>query len=247
MRPTILLVDDARLFLELEKEFLKHAAVNILTARDGQEVLDTVKVRKPDLIYMDLNMPHLDGAACCTILKQDPDLRSIPVIMVIAAGSAEDVAACTAAGADDIITKPMDRRVFLEKGRRFLPQVDNRETRVRSRLFVVCVVNGESFYGTSEDLSVQGMYISAPYEVEEGEMVEVTIVLPEGGEVVETFGTVAWVNSGARRPKPGLPPGFGVQFAPLSSSAERLLGAYLKNAPSARRHTAHAYVLKNIL
>ena len=60
-RPNILLVDDNRLFLEMEKDFLQPFAVMIYTARSGQEALDVVRMVYPDLVFMDLHMPDMDG------------------------------------------------------------------------------------------------------------------------------------------------------------------------------------------
>ena len=57
----ILLVDDNRMFLELEKEFLKQSAVIVYTAADGREALDLLGMVRPDLIFMDLHMPEIEA------------------------------------------------------------------------------------------------------------------------------------------------------------------------------------------
>src|SRR5512144_2241892 len=90
-RPKILLVDDSRLFIEMEKEFLQPCAVMIYTARDGREALELVRMVRPDLIYMDLHMPEMDGAECCAALKADPDMKCIPVVMVVTMEQDDDL------------------------------------------------------------------------------------------------------------------------------------------------------------
>src|SRR5689334_6862148 len=115
-RPTILLVDDVNLIIQLEKSYLRYLPVNILVARNGQEALEMIGQQRPDLIYMDLNMPVMDGPTCCAAIKADPELSSIPIVMVTTAGREEDEARCRQAGCDDYLTKPIDRQVFLEKG-----------------------------------------------------------------------------------------------------------------------------------
>src|SRR5512146_2027805 len=97
-RPKILLVDDNRLFLEMEKEFLQPCAVMIYTARDGREALELVRMVRRDLIFMDLQMPETDGAECCAILKGDPDMKGIPVVMVVTTERDDDMLRCRRAG-----------------------------------------------------------------------------------------------------------------------------------------------------
>ena len=87
MNGTILFVDDNSLFIEIEKEFLQYTGVDVLTARDGLEALDVVKTKRPDLIFMDLQMPKMDGAECCRAIKSDNSLSTIPVVMVSAKGN----------------------------------------------------------------------------------------------------------------------------------------------------------------
>src|ERR1039457_2919395 len=84
--PKILLVDDTKLFLKLEQEYLKHLAVTVLTAENGIEALEIARSQNPDLIFMDINMPVMDGVSCCAAIKADPGLRSIPVVMVTTKG-----------------------------------------------------------------------------------------------------------------------------------------------------------------
>src|SRR6516225_4037411 len=135
-RPKILLVDDDRLFLEMEKDFLRQSAVMVYTAADGREALDLLKTVRPDLIFMDLLMPEIDGATCCGILKSDPHLSSIPVVIVSVAGLEDDFARCRAAGCDGILNKPIKRDEFLAFGHRFLNNIDEIELRIPCRTLV---------------------------------------------------------------------------------------------------------------
>ena len=85
-KPKILLVDDTRLVLELEKSFLKLSDVEVLTAGNGVEALALIRKDPPDLVFMDMNMPEMDGISCCTLIKSDPFLSDIPVVMLTTAG-----------------------------------------------------------------------------------------------------------------------------------------------------------------
>ena len=211
--PKILLVDDTKLFLELEKSFLKLSPVRVLTAGNGVEALEIIRKERPDLIYMDLNMPRMDGPTCCSILKADPALRSIPVIMVTSAGREEDIQLCRESGCDDYLTKPVSRRLFLDKGRKFLKGIDRREIRVSCSTLVKFRVHNLRFSGVSADISTGGIFVTTDYELEPATPVELSFSLPESGCVLQNIrGQVAWRNSGKHLVKPAMPPGFGVEF-----------------------------------
>lgn len=226
--PTVLLVDDVKLLLELEKNFLKHSAVRILSATNGEEALNVARAEHPDLIYMDLNMPVLDGNSCCAILKADSGLRSIPVIMVTTAGSQSDELRCREAGCDDYLTKPIDRRVFLEKGRRFLPAIDRREMRVGCMAEVV-LLNGIAVGNSScTDISVGGLYVATDCKPQaDGEM-KVSFTLPGAGVTIQAKGRVAWDNCGTLRKKPRLPAGFGIEFTEIDTDALKEIRHYVE-------------------
>ena len=103
----ILLVDDVRLFLEQEKTILDEEGFIFLTACNGSKALEIIKQESPDLVFMDLYMPDMDGDICCHIVKSDEILRMTPIVMVIQGGNVNDFSRCWQAGCDDIIVKPI--------------------------------------------------------------------------------------------------------------------------------------------
>src|ERR1035437_2297560 len=126
MNSKILLVDDVQMFLEIEKEFFLQSSGDILTAKDGCEALDAVKTGQPDLVFMDLQMPKMDGASCCQVIKSDSTISKIPVVMITSSEKKEDRELCYSAGCDYFLTKPLDRNRFLEIARKYVPAVDRR-------------------------------------------------------------------------------------------------------------------------
>jgi len=226
--PSVLLVDDVKLLIELEKNFLKRSAVRILTASHGVEALDVARAEHPDLIYMDLNMPVMDGTTCCAIIKGDPQLCSIPVIMVTTAGSPRDELRCREAGCDDYLTKPIDRRIFLDKGRRFLPAIDRRELRIGC-MTEVLLMNGVPFgRSTVADISVGGLYVAADRTPETDKELKLSFTLPGTDATIEAKGRIAWDNSGDHRKMPQRPAGFGVQFTELDTDAAREIRTFIE-------------------
>jgi two-component system, cell cycle response regulator len=78
----ILLVDDVKLLLEKKKGLLASSRVHILTASDGHEALAIARKESPKLIVMDNNLSNMDGISCCRVIKTDPHLSHIPVVML---------------------------------------------------------------------------------------------------------------------------------------------------------------------
>jgi len=106
--PTILVVDDQPINVQLLKRKLEKEGITILTAYNGQEALDVVSRIKPDLILLDVMMPDMDGIEVCQRLQASEGSRHIPVIFVTARTSKEGKIEGLGVGAVDYITKPID-------------------------------------------------------------------------------------------------------------------------------------------
>ncbi len=104
-KATILIVDDNKLNLEILNDFLEDE-FNIITATNGNDAIGIVKKETIDLILLDIMMPDIDGYEVCSILKDDPLFRRIPIIMVTAKSSLDDKVKGLDTGADDYIVKP---------------------------------------------------------------------------------------------------------------------------------------------
>ena len=101
----VLAEDDAHIarliIFKLERE-----GYELLWAQDGEEALETIKKNKPDLILLDIMMPVMDGYEVLKKLKEDENLKSIPVIMLTAKGQEQDVIKGFEYGVEDYIIKP---------------------------------------------------------------------------------------------------------------------------------------------
>ena len=80
----ILLADDVELFLKLEATFFNRNEFDLMTARSGNEALRIIQEAEPELVFMDLYMPDMDGDECCRLVKADQRFRHVPIIMVTA-------------------------------------------------------------------------------------------------------------------------------------------------------------------
>lgn len=106
---TVLVVDDNEQNLELLQAYLEELECEIQSAADGVEAMQLVEANPPDLILLDVMMPRMSGFQVCTKIKQDPRLRDIPVVMVTALNEVSDVERAVECGADDFLTKPVQR------------------------------------------------------------------------------------------------------------------------------------------
>jgi chemotaxis family two-component system response regulator Rcp1 len=117
----ILMVEDNPVDVLVTKEALKQGRIlnNLSVAEDGEEALDFLfrtgqfsAAPRPDLILLDLNLPKKDGREILTELKNNPDLRSIPVVILTTSQAEEDVLRSYDCGANCFIVKPVDLEQF---------------------------------------------------------------------------------------------------------------------------------------
>jgi two-component system, cell cycle response regulator len=228
-KPKIMLVDDTRLVLELEKSFLKFSAVDVVTAGNGVEALEMIRKDPPDLVFMDMNMPEMDGISCCKVLKADPFLCSIPVVMLTTVGREGDREIAARAGCDDYLTKPIDRREFLEIARKFTQAVDRRELRIACQIPVIFLLGKTPIAAHALDISDGGLFVATREEVKQDAQLKLALYLPAASPILmEAAAKVAWINAEGKRVKQNLPAGFGVEFQGLEGGEIARLRSYVE-------------------
>ena len=121
-RKKILLVDDSSTVLLLHRMMLSHCGYELLTARDGQEALDKASSEHPDLIFLDVLMPRMDGFQACRALRARSETRDVPIILVTTRGEPHYVRQGFESGCTDYITKPFDGEELLAKVRSHLEE-----------------------------------------------------------------------------------------------------------------------------
>lgn len=116
----ILIVEDEESLLKLESILLTSKGYQVEGAADGRSALEAVKNMQPDLVLLDIMLPEIDGFEVCRRIKADEATRHIPVIMLTAKKSREDMARGEEVGADWYITKPFKSAMVIETIQRFL-------------------------------------------------------------------------------------------------------------------------------
>src|SRR5689334_12776108 len=104
----ILIADDETAVIEVIGRLMKRLGYQVVIARDGAQVLDAVQSDAPDVILLDVNMPHVDGLKVCRQLKNSLATRLVPIILMTGLNATEYRLRGIRAGADDFLSKPLD-------------------------------------------------------------------------------------------------------------------------------------------
>ena len=212
-RRKILLVDDVELFRELQKTFFRRREVDLLVAENGKEAYRQALRHRPDMNFMDLHMPEMDGDECCAKIKAHEQLSKIPVVMVTAAARENDIDRCKQAGCDAIIMKPINRQNFLETANNFLQMPVRIAPRVRVDFPVSYGPPGQVVRVDSAfNISSGGVFVQTSDFFEIDTPLHVEFKLPNRKEMVNCPGRVAWLNHPDVSERQDVPVGMGVQF-----------------------------------
>ena len=117
MKQRILVVDDDHEVVRLMRAYLERSGYDVLVAYDGETAVFTLRQEKPDLVLLDLMLPGKDGMEITRIVRSDPNLAHIPIIMLTARVEDTDKIVGLEMGADDYVTKPYNPREVVARVR----------------------------------------------------------------------------------------------------------------------------------
>ncbi|MBI3710694.1 MAG: response regulator [Proteobacteria bacterium] len=120
MSKTVLIVEDNDLNMKLFNDLLEAHGYGTLQTKDGLEAMRLARTHKPDLILMDIQLPEISGLEVTRWLKEDPDLKDIPIIAVTAFAMKGDEEKIRQGGCEAYIAKPISVTKFFETIKRFL-------------------------------------------------------------------------------------------------------------------------------
>jgi DNA-binding response OmpR family regulator len=111
----ILIIEDDPSFSRAINHIVQKEGYDVITASNGMTGLRMAKDDNPDLLILDVMLPGLDGFEICNRLRQNPPTANLPIIMLSAKGQEADKTTGLKVGANEYLTKPVDRAVLLEK------------------------------------------------------------------------------------------------------------------------------------
>lgn len=230
-RPTLLVVDPLPIFRELVRLSLAPLG-RILTAADDETAIALLRRERVGLVISHHAFADPAGTSLCERVKQDPSLVHVPVILVAGGERPEQHAAAIEAGADDVLTRPLDRMSLLAAARRLLgatvvqglPRIEV-ETPVR----LECA--GEETWGTARNLSRGGIFVETDRAYAPKTELRLEFPLPGRRAVLAPTARVVWQSLPTRGRRAGL----GLRFLELDGcsahSLEHFVREYRGEAP----------------
>jgi twitching motility two-component system response regulator PilG len=109
----VMVIDDSKTIRRTAETLLKKAGCEVITATDGFEALSKIADHKPDIIFVDIMMPRLDGYQTCALIKHNQAFKSTPVIMLSSKDGLFDRARGRIVGSEQYVTKPFSKEELL--------------------------------------------------------------------------------------------------------------------------------------
>lgn len=210
----LLVADDNAVNRRILGGALVKAGYQVIEASDGQEAVSRARANRPDLVLLDVAMPHRDGFEVCTILRSEPDTARTPIIFVTAKFEPDDIARAFALGASDYVTKPFHMTEVKARISAHLRLVEAQEelARTQSRLLRAHKLEaiGQLAAGVAHEINTPTQYVSD----------NAHFLRDAFDDLVRVLGQVRQVLSSAGSP--------GAQFlAPLAATAREVDLDYL--------------------
>lgn len=108
-----MVIDDSKTIRRTAETLLTKAGCDVLTADNGFEALPIISTQRPDILFIDIMMPRLDGYQTCALVKNNPKFSSTPIVMLSSKDGLFDRAKGRAVGAEQYLTKPFTREDLL--------------------------------------------------------------------------------------------------------------------------------------
>ncbi len=225
----ILLVDDVDFFRVVMRDYFKRTPAALFTASSGEEAVNLAMRERPDLIYMDVNMPGMSGIEACRQIKANPNLKDIPVLLVFTPGRDSTAQEVEAAGCEGYLAKPFGREEFLNLGHRYLFNIERRERRVPCQMTVEFTIDGSVYQARGVDISLHGLYVEFRDEIPPNSRLKASFLLPTiSSTKIELIGRIAWINQGLPRNNMTLPQGFGIEILSIDMDSVEIIRSYLE-------------------
>jgi signal transduction histidine kinase len=155
----ILIVEDSPTQTKLLRLILEGNGYIVNSANNGVKALECVRQRKPNLIITDIVMPEMDGFALCKAIKSDPDLKSIPIMLLTSLSDPQDVIKGLQAGADNFLTKPYTDTFLIARVHYIFENYELRK-RKSSNADIEIVFEGQKYFINSDRMQIVDLLLS---------------------------------------------------------------------------------------
>jgi CheY-like chemotaxis protein len=215
----LLLVEDDIASLEMMTEVLKALDAEVHPISDSENAARVVNQEKFDGIFLDLEMPRLNGFELAQKVRQSSWNKLTPIVIVTGRDERETMQQAFATGATFFLQKPVDRQklnTLFRTVRGTMLESRRRSARVPMQTDITCEAGSRTIRGRTWNLSLGGMQLEAD-ALTVGEAVRVSFRLPSSAVAIEALGTVVWVKADRQ----------GIQFTSLSTKNEHEIRKYI--------------------
>ncbi len=219
----ILLADDTRVTLSVEKAYLESRDFKVFATTSALEVTKLAGLIQPDLIVLDFEMPEMLGDEVCRQLKSRPETSGIPILMLSSHDDETTRQRCRAAGAVDFARKTEGREALLGHVARILGLPQRRHVRAPCRFSIGVTGGGTTVEGTVHDLSESGLYLTADREIRQGTPLHLRFELPDVGSEIRLLAEAVRSESLGERSF-----GCGVQFLEADEATLHALREFVR-------------------
>jgi CheY-like chemotaxis protein len=215
----LLVVEDDPASLELMTEVFTSLKAAVRALSDSEEAVGIINHERFDGIFLDLEMPSLNGFDLARLVRKSSSNKSTPIVIVTGRDERQTMQEVFALGATFFLQKPVDRQKLsilfrtvsggmLENRRKYI--------RVPLQTEVICVVGSRTIRGMTWNLSQGGMQVEAS-NLQPKDTVRLSFRLPVSGVSIDAMGTVAWANEKRQ----------GIQFTTLNTPAQQSIRTYI--------------------
>jgi CheY-like chemotaxis protein len=215
----LLVVEDDHASLELMTEVFTSLKAAVRAVSDSEEAVGIINHERFDGIFLDLEMPSLNGFDLARLVRKSSSNKSTPIVIVTGRDERQTMQEVFALGATFFLQKPVDRQKLsilfrtvsggmLENRRKYI--------RVPLQTEVICAVGSRTIRGMTWNLSQGGMQVEAS-SLQPKDTVRLSFRLPVSGVSIDAMGTVAWANEKRQ----------GIQFTTLNTPAQQSIRTYI--------------------
>jgi len=228
-RKRILLSDNVELFMMLENTVFNRKEFELITARCGKDLLKLAKKEEPDLIFINLFMPDVNGELCCREIRGDDRIAKIPIVLVVPKTLKKNGDKYRESGCNDILYKPINRSDFLTVTRKYLHYMERVDDRFNARMKIKYYVLSQGVhYSYSVDINSGGLFLETENPPMVNTPLDLEFQLPDTDSVIRCKAIGAWINDPKEPKKPKLPTGIGVHFLDISSNDRYAINEFIK-------------------
>jgi len=225
-KKSILIVDDSQAYLLNLCTLMRRMGFGVIPAENGLEAMKLLKIKTPDLVLLDVNMPMVDGIKTLQHIKDTTP--NIPVVMLSAVNNSAMVARCKELGCSDYMPKPFNVRELHSMLQEWIYKpIDckRRHLRVGITSYVNVLYNGMLFWLMSETLSEGGIYIKKEVPLPVGSVVRVTLEARDG-KVLILNGHVIYTRC-FKNYETDISPGMAIEFTDMKEDEAAELSRYV--------------------